>query len=307
MPGMERSPPAHPALATGARSRVDQYYASATSAVAPASSQATKRQRPQSTDEVNEAPEEPSTQDMLKEILLTVRRLDTRVEDLDKKIGGLEEGLSFASNEIAILKLENIDLKAENVALTEKVDAIEDRLDILGTALDHESEMRDAMEANSRLINLEISGIPKSEGETRSQCKEHVLKVLTLIGSENGASAVDVAHRKMSGGIIVKFRSRCQRDEVYLKRFNLVGKTSLDLGFNLPTKGNFIYINESLSFDRARLMKEIRDKLRVINNGRAKELRIKSKTSGGVILVQNKSGNFVRISSIRQFNILHNL
>ena len=88
----------------------------------------------------------------------------------------------------------------------------------------------------------------------------------------------------------MKFKSRCQRDEVYLKRFNLVGKTSLDLGFNLPTNGNLIYLNESLSFDRSKLMKEIRDKLRGMNDGRAKDMRIKAKSSGGVILVQTNRG-----------------
>ena len=119
------------------------------------------------------------------------------MEYLDRKIVSLEDGLSFATNEIADLKLANNVLTAENAALDAKVEAVENRLDDLGIALDHESEMRGATEANSCLINLEISGIPKSEGETRAQCKEHVAKVLTLIGSENGTDAIDVAHRKL--------------------------------------------------------------------------------------------------------------
>jgi len=173
---------------------------------------------------------------MLREILTTVRRLDTRVEDLDGKIVALEDGISFANHEIAKLKNENLQLKAENAALALRMNNVISKLEEMGVALERESQMRDQNEANERLIKLEVSGIPKTEGEKPADCKEHVAKVLTLIGSENSKDCIDVAHRKMAGGIIVCFKSRSQRDEVYLKRFNLVGKTSLDLGFPLPDK-----------------------------------------------------------------------
>ena len=71
----------------------------------------------------------------------------------------------------------------------------------------------------------------------------------------------------MSGSMIVRFKSREQRDYVYLKRFNLIGKTSANLGFDLPTLGNPIYVNENLSFKRSRLMKSMRDRLKFLNEG----------------------------------------
>ena len=304
MQNVQRSPVDHPELAASARGRLEQYFAS-TSTASPPNTQATKRQRPGSVEAVSEAPSNAQSSDeMLREILTTVR-------SMDKRIGVLEDGINFATSEIAELRAENTELKAANAALTLKIDSMEERfeerLENLECALEEESQKRDALEANSRLIHLEISGIPKSEGETWDKCKEHVASVMKLIGSENDKTAIDVAHRKMAGGIIARFKSREQRNEVYLKRFNLVGKTSLDLGFELPTKGNDIYINESLSFDRSKLMKDIRDKLKILNVGKGKDDRIKAKTQGGVIKVQNRSGLYLPVTSMKQFNTMYRI
>jgi len=96
---------------------------------------------------------------MLREILTTVR-------SMDKRIGVLEDGIIFATSEIAELRAENTELKAANAALTLKIDSMEElfeeRLVNLECALEEESQKRDALEANSRLTHLEISGIPKS-------------------------------------------------------------------------------------------------------------------------------------------------
>ena len=126
-----------------------------------------------------------------------------------------------------------------------------------------------------------------------------------LIGSENDAKAIDVAHRKASGAMIVRFKSREQRDQVYLKRFNLIGKTSAELGFDLPTPGNPIYINENLSFERARLMKAMRDRVKVLNEGVSKDDRIKLKSEQGKLKVHNRAGKFVKVSKIEQFNAIY--
>ena len=48
-------------------------------------------------------------------------------------------------------------------------------------------------------------------------------------------------------------------------------------------------------------MKAIRDKLKIVNEGKGKDVRVKAKSAGGSILVQNHAGNFVRINSIKQF------
>ena len=292
--------PAHPKLADKDGSRLENYFSKT---VSPTNVQAAKRQRPESASDVAE----PSTDEMIRETLQIVKRMDTRVAAMDQKISSLEESVTFANLEIDDLKSENQKLKEVNAALIVRMDAMDERMNSLESALEHESKMRDALEANSRKINLELSGIPKSENETPADCKSHVGKVLTLMGSENGVECVDVAHRKRAGGIIIKFKTRDQRNEVFLKRFNLVGKTSLDLGFKLPSKGNPIYVNESLTFDRSSLMKDIRDRLKIINEGKSKDDRVKAKTSSGVIKVQDRSGDFVPISKFSQFNYLYPL
>jgi len=231
--------------------------------------------------------------------------MDTRVAGLESKVTALEESASFQNAEIENLKNENSQLKAENRALSLRLDDVDTRMDQMEADLERESEMRDALETNTRKIYLELSGIPKKENETDNDCKEAVGKLLTLIGSENGKECVDVAHRKYAGGIIIKFKSREQRNEVYSKRFNLFGKTSRELGFDLPEKGNPLYLNESLSFDRSCLMKDIRDRLKILNIGKSKETRIRAKTDNGVIKVQDRAGNYQKISKMIHFNVLY--
>ena len=49
-------------------------------------------------------------------------------------------------------------------------------------------------------------------------------------------------------------------------------------------------------------MKDIRDRLKILNAGKDKDSRIKAKTSNGVIQVQNSWGKFIKISKMQQFN-----
>ena len=298
MPNLDRSP-----VNSQSQSRLEAFYKN-TATVGTEVTSSNKRPRQSSSTSTEDTM---SQDEILREILTTVRRLDTTVNDLATKIDGLETGLSFANSEISALKSTQNILKNENSALSAKMSAMEGKMDELEIALQSEAELRDENEANSRLFNLEISGIPKMEGETRANCKENCVKVMQLIGSESGAEAIDVAHRKMQGGMIVKFKSRSQRDEVYFKRFNLVGKTSKDLGFVQPENGNDIYINESLTFKRSKLMKDIRDRLKIVNVGKSKVDRAKVKTASGRILVENRAGNYRKVSSILDFNSMYPL
>ena len=97
-----------------------------------------------------------------------------------------------------------------------------------------EARKRDENENVQRKQCLEISGIPAPPNEKPADVADHVVKLMKLVCSTNNKSAIDDAHRKMSGGIIV--------------RFALTGKTSANLkGF--PAPGNDLYINESLTLE----------------------------------------------------------
>ena len=165
--------------------------------------------------------------------------------------------------------------------------------------------MQDENENNSRKFNLEFSGILKAEEETREKPKHYVKEIMKLIGSENNVDAIDVAHRKMSGAIIAHFRIRIQRDEVFDKRFALKGITSLDLGFRLPAKGNIIFINESLTFERSKLMAEVRKKQKIVNEGRDKDNKLRSKSAGRRLRIMKENREYVTITSIDEFHRIH--
>ena len=53
----------------------------------------------------------------------------------------------------------------------------------------------------------------------------------------------------------------------------------MDLGFCLPGKGNTIFINESLTFERTKLVAEVRRKLKIVNEGRDKDSKLRSKSA----------------------------
>jgi len=52
-------------------------------------------------------------------------------------------------------------------------------------------------------------------------------------------------------------------------------------------------------------MKDIRDKLKILNVGKNKDNRIKAKTENGVIKVHNRAGDYVKVTSMRQFNTMY--
>ena len=63
------------------------------------------------------------------------------------------------------------------------------------TELRRETDLRDKGEQNSRMVNLEVSGLPKLESETREDCKQLAADVMKLVNSEFGIESVDDKHR----------------------------------------------------------------------------------------------------------------
>ena len=109
----------------------------------------------------------------------------------------------------------------------------------------------------------------------------------------------------MLGDIIAPFKTRTQRDEVYHKRFTLKGITSCDLGFRLPAKGNTIFINESLTFERSKLMAEVCRKLKYVNERRYNDSKLRSKSSGGGLRIMKENRVYVAITSLDDFHKIH--
>jgi len=177
-------------------------------------------------------------------------------------------------------------------ALREQNEQLSNEIQALRQGLRVESAMRDNLENHDRKMNLDFSGLPIKDKEEPVKL---IAKVMRLAGSTFSAADVDVAHRKRAGGMIVRFKTRQARDEVFSKRFNLKNITSLDLGFS---EKHFIYVNKSLTFDRSVLMKQVRDQLRTFNRDKAQDQRAKVKTEGGVIKLKLHDGGYRKVNSL---------
>ena len=279
---------------------VEKYQESFIKKASPPPQQTKKRMRETSTpsEEVEAEVQEKSSSVMMMEILATVRGNQAHLRTI-------EQSLVFVHSELEAQKSETAQLRAENLEMKERIGALEAKVGTIEIDLKEESRKRDEAEQNSRMVNLEISGIPQLDGETDDDCKTIAADVMKLIGSEYGVADVDDAHRKMAGGLIVRFMSRTVRKEVLSKRFALAGKKAMDVAPRFRKcagSKNDLYINENLSYDRSKLMKICRDRIKPLNVGATtKEQRTKTKSTRGHVQVQKPDGNFAKIKNVTDF------
>ena len=170
-------------------------------------------------------------------------------------------------------------------ALNSQVNILSSKLSLLTRDLRLEELKRDNLEANSRLYNLEISGLPVVSPE-HDDPMELARKVVSRVtrGQVSG-DEVDVAHRKLGGpkNIILRFRSRTARDRVYAAKKCLKDVSRKELGY--ATDGD-VFLNESLTFDRSSLMRDVRAKVKSFNAGKVGASRCKLLTDRGVIKIK---------------------
>ena len=265
------------------------------------------------------SPEMAAFSDKMDKILDSARRgeeklnqIDQKFDNLQVKVNELESGLNFLSVKQDEHLQQQVALKADNEALRRKLSSLELKLNGVENAIQGEAVKRDENENVQRKQCLEISGIPKpeeSESETRKACKDKVAAVLRFMGAEDAAKSIDDAHRKMNGQMIVRFKDRESRNIVYDKRFTLTDKSSNDVP-ELPTRpegeGYDMYVNESLTLDRSRLAKRVRDSLKQINRRLPKERKIKFKSAGGNLFCENNlKSRYVCIRTWTDFEMIH--
>ena len=197
-------------------------------------------------------------------------------------------------------------LKKENKALLDALTKLDNKFTVLQATQIKEATKRDENEAVNRKLCLEINGIPQSPTETRDDCKANVAKVMKLLGMPADASnSIDDAHRKMGGGMIVKFNTRTDAQKLFALRFNLRGKTSAELDGYAHLPGNDLYINESLTIDRSRLRAQVSQKVKIFNQDREKDDRIKLSSSDGVVSFTNRHGKWVKCRSMADFDMVY--
>ena len=64
-------------------------------------------------------------------------------------------------------------------------------------------------------------------------------------------------------------------------------------------------MNESLTFEQSKLMEEVRRKLKIVNEGRDKDNKLRSKSAGGRLRIMKENREYVAITSSDDFHKNH--
>ena len=217
-----------------------------------------------------------SLSDIQNSIIKNVEELSTKVEStrlkteenvasLNNRTCELEKSINFVSKQYE----DNIKTQ-EN--LIKKINTLEQINSELNTKIYQLSkrnnsieEIADSVENQNRKCMLEIAGIPvqKEEEENRNWCHDIVKGISNLIGVPDVIPEIDIAHRLHNNRIIVSFKNRTARNLFYQSRFNLKGKSVEQLHLKKPDmEKGLIWINESLSARRKRLLGMTKEKLK---------------------------------------------
>jgi hypothetical protein len=185
--------------------------------------------------------------------------LETHMLSVDDRVSAAEQAVTDAK---AAIYRNTTEVNPRLLMLEKKWEDQQSQIAQLKEQIKDESRKRDNLEANSRLYNLEIGGLPnRGQGDDSMRLARKLVETL----SDVPGSAIDVAHRKAGGNIIMRFKTRSDRDRVWAKREGVKRLTRRD--FDYPSTGK-VYLNESLTFDRSKLMRDFREKVRVANEGR---------------------------------------
>ena len=233
---------------------------------------------------------------MMREVTRNLRYLLADNKSIHSDLHDLKNAVNFQDGEIENLKKQNAELTEQNLQLEIRLTAAEIAIKKNAERITNAETAADDLEAHGRKINLEISGFPKKRGEPIDIPRKIAVAVFEKIGFNDADSKIDVAHRIVGDRIIVRFTGRRERDQVYKLRKELknLNTSNIDTAafaehLDLPTPGNSIFINESLSFKRRKLMGEINQKMKIRNHGRSKETRFHTFSAGGKIFVMDEN------------------
>jgi chromosome segregation ATPase len=158
------------------------------------------------------SPEMAAFSEKMDKILDTARRgedklnqIDQKFDNLQVKVSELETGLNFLSVKQDEHLQQQVALKADNDALRKRLSSLELKLNGVENAIQGEVIKRD-------------------ENENVQRKQSPVAAVLKFMGAEDAAKSIDDAHRKMNRQMIVRFKDRESRNNVYDKRFMLTDK-----------------------------------------------------------------------------------
>ena len=197
--------------------------------------------------------------------------MDKQFQGLKNDMAGLQATVTALSAKQQELTAENRDLKAEINSLNAKVKSLTDDKNM---SIEMEVHARDDLEAQQRRYNLNISGITQVGDPKKENCKEIVNKFLKQLVPSYECSTLDVCHRTAAGALICRFTSRTARDLIYSNRKLLMNKTTDDFGLPGNNIKNKIYINDNLTFLRAKIFKVARNLCYTYNDSNNTSYRV---------------------------------
>lgn len=167
---------------------------------------------------------------------LQVAGLD--VGELRAEVGRMDDSLKLLNEVVESTRSQQLELTAANRALKAENEALQSKVANL--------------EQYSRLNNLEIKGVPSTQGE---DCSAILTAIGDKINCKVSASDVDTVHRvpAKSGqrNIIVRFCSREKKNE-FMKKARRARLNTRSIGYS-GENAQAIFVNEHLSPDNKRL------------------------------------------------------
>lgn len=169
------------------------------------------------------------TSEMFKQILLELKQINSRIDNIEQKVTNIEDSLEFHTKEVDQLKAEVTEIKS-NYPITQR--KVED------------------LELQNLHKSVEIQGIPH---ESNENLNEIIVKMAEKKNLPIGTPNIDIAYRnKNNKSVYVKFLQTHVR-QTFLGAFkgqeNQI--SAKDLGYR--SNSNLIYVNEQLSFETRRL------------------------------------------------------
>lgn len=176
--------------------------------------------------------EDEDIKSMLKKIIIDVKKIDA----VDRKLDVIFEKVHLLENEVSVLK-------EENLHLTSKLNNLQESVDIL--------------EQRSRMMNIEVKGIPITKNEN---CSAIIADVAKAVGIQVNKGDIQIAHRVPNKGdpkgkaIIAQLSSRAIRME-WVKKFK-EGKGLTANKVNRAFNSTPVYVNEHLTTKNKILLQE---------------------------------------------------
>lgn len=190
-----------------------------------------------------------------------LRGLNTQMVELCDKVNDIKEANEMLRSSVKKCETAITSLRTENTKLTNLCKELETRV----TALERDGQQQQQW---ARLQNLEIVGVPESEGESTVNI---VQKIAKNVGVTVKTEDIDFAHRiqpfRSSGGkprsIVVRFRQRHVKDALYASARKSRDLTTVSLGMGGDSKR--VYVNEHLTLNNKKLLQICKAKAKECN------------------------------------------